>query len=42
VEVHPHSALEVEAFDSVSQRDAVLGLGCGESHPNDRTEIRLN
>jgi hypothetical protein len=34
VEACPDSALEVESFDLVGQRDAVRGLGCGGSHPN--------
>jgi hypothetical protein len=34
VEAYPDSALAIESFNSVGQRDAARGLGCGGLHPN--------
>ena len=34
VEAHSDSALKVESFDLVGQRDTVWGLECGGSYPN--------
>jgi hypothetical protein len=42
VEARPDSALAVESFDSVSQRDAARGLGCGGVHPNRAKMRRIN